>query len=416
MRALDSIDDCGGGGGASHPRSPHHRPAHSHQLTHAMAAPGPKKAATDDMIFCASKVTIVATRVDGDIENPGYVLKVETPSGDVWPCLRRWTACKELHKSLMVDENPALKGVPFPGEKIYNRTVADFGAVGSMLAKGATAATAAAASAGMELPARLADAPAPAPAQAASASQQRKQQLEVWLNEVIQLCPGETEVLTFLADDNSVSTAQARELGVDVVSSNPTRKMSAETAPDNKVGEQEHVQRLKRQNKQLMDSLDSLATRATVSVAPVPQDDSSSDNDEGDSPQPQAQSDFTAKISSGFGFLRKGFAQAQAAVEKGVREVAAAAAADDSDKHNSRWKAYYIQCFNQQQDSWYIRRSVSDLYQLRNRLLKDGNPAVRGTPFPSKIQDTLRPNWADDSIEDAVERREAIEYVSSHVT
>ena len=47
------------------------------------------------------------------------------------------------------------------------------------------------------------------------------------------------------------------------------------------------------------------------------------------------------------------------------------------------------------------RRSLHDVVELRNLLLKDGSPAVRTIPFPTKIQDEvtmsrLRPSWVDD--------------------
>ena len=55
---------------------------------------------------------------------------------------------------------------------------------------------------------------------------------------------------------------------------------------------------------------------------------------------------------------------------------------------------------------------MCDVIQLRNTLLKDGNPALRTIYFPTKLTDAamaLRPGWVDDDSEDAEERWKEIE-------
>jgi hypothetical protein len=323
----------------------------------------------DELVFQPDKVEIVATRVDGDLEDPGFYFKVTTPAKDVWPCLRRWSACVTLRDKLLADENPALKGVPFPQRKMF------FGKFGQRL--DAVPPTAAG---DLQEGGDAAAAPH-------SATQQRKEQLQTWLNEVVTLCPGDADVLAFLCDDNSVSTEHARELGIDVISSNPVRKHSVETAPENAAALEQHAQRIRRQHKQLMASLDSKPERARVLVAPAPAADSSDEDEE---------PDFAARLSGAFASLRHN-----------IR----AAATDTETARETRWKAYYIQCFAPSAHSWYVRRSLSDVCELRNALLKTGNPAVRATStrFPSKMQDAFRPRWSDDSPEDATERKAEIE-------
>jgi hypothetical protein len=104
------------------------------------------------------------------------------------------------------------------------------------------------------------------------------------------------------------------------------------------------------------------------------------------------------------------FASFKDSVSEAAKELAdiAEAAKNGTDG----WKALLIQCATADGQCWHVQRSLCDVVKLRNTLLKDGNPALRGIYFPSKLTDaamSLRPAWADDDSEDAQERWKEIE-------
>ena len=64
---------------------------------------------------------IVTARVDGALDDPAFIMRCTTPTGAAWGIARRFSACKELQKSLAERvfkphrlEDKALKGLPFP--------------------------------------------------------------------------------------------------------------------------------------------------------------------------------------------------------------------------------------------------------------------------------------------------------------
>ena len=184
-----------------------------------------------ELEFAASKVSIVATRVDGDIDDPAFICQVDTDAGDVWPICRRLSAFAELRGELTADGNPEVAAVRFP----------------------------------KQLPARLLGAqPLKAlggllfqpQAEAEETVTERKAVLEAWINEVLAVCPGDKRLLTFVADDGSVTTAQARDYGIVVVSSNPARKVDAESQPDIAAAQEQHKARQARKNRSVLDELD----------------------------------------------------------------------------------------------------------------------------------------------------------------
>lgn len=105
--------------------------------------------------------------------------------------------------------------------------------------------------------------------------------------------------------------------------------------------------------------------------------------------------------------LGAGFTDSVSEAAKELSEIAEAA------KNGTEgWKALLVQCATADGQCWHVRRSMCDVIQLRNTLLKDGNPAVRGIYFPTKLTDSamsLRPAWVDDDSEDAEERWKEIE-------
>lgn len=103
-----------------------------------------------------------------------------------------------------------------------------------------------------------------------------------------------------------------------------------------------------------------------------------------------------------------------AAIKESVSEAAKELSdiAEAAKNGTEGWKALLIQCATADGHCWHVRRSMRDVIQLRNELLKDGNPAVRGLYFPTKLTDSamsLRPAWVDDDSEDADERWKEIE-------
>ena len=79
---------------------------------------------------------------------------------------------------------------------------------------------------------------------------------EEWTNEVLTLCPGDKRLLIFMADDGSISTAQARDFGIEVVSSAPRRRLDADSAPPNAAALAQHRARQSRKNKVVLAELD----------------------------------------------------------------------------------------------------------------------------------------------------------------
>lgn len=104
------------------------------------------------------------------------------------------------------------------------------------------------------------------------------------------------------------------------------------------------------------------------------------------------------------------FASFKDSVSEAAKELADIAEAAKNGTEG--WKALLIQCATADGQCWHVRRSLCDVVKLRNTLLKDGNPALRGIYFPSKLTDaamSLRPAWADDDSDDAQERWKEIE-------
>jgi hypothetical protein len=308
--------------------------------------------AVEELSFFPSSVAIVATRVDGDIEDPAYIMKVETPDGDIWPCLRRWSACRALYSSLTADGNPALKDFPFPRQRLF----------------------------GVLPNSEEGEKPA---------SVKRKEQLAAWLTEAAAVCPGNQILLTFLADDNSVSTAHALELGIAVISSAPSRKFAGGTkkAPENEGAVAEHRQRIKRRNNQVLAALDLAPVRVRVTVAPVTRTNLDPDFNTKDKPQPEPASEPAS--SNWFSALKKAAAETFA-------EVSSAVTANDQD----RWLAYHILCISASSQCWIVSRGITDILGLRSRLLKSGNPAVRSIEFATRIGDMLSGSVISDLISD----------------
>ena len=122
---------------------------------------------------------------------------------------------------MLRDENPALKDVAFPDTALYGLGVGDRLAALNPLDNAAGGGGAA----------------------ATSAVQQRKTLLETWINQALKLCPGDSDLLQFLGDDNSITTTEARKLGIAVVSSAPSRTVTEATAPDNPGAAEEHRKR-----------------------------------------------------------------------------------------------------------------------------------------------------------------------------
>jgi hypothetical protein len=148
------------------------------------------KAEHDELDYHPNKVELLVIRIDGDIEDPAYIMKCTTPIGEIWPITRRYSSFVSLQKDLIATGNPAVKGVPFPHKKMFSSFTSGFGSFfGSSK---------------------------PAPETTESESRQRKEQLQAWMDEVVAMCPGDKLVSMFLAKDGSVSVDLARQLGIDV--------------------------------------------------------------------------------------------------------------------------------------------------------------------------------------------------------
>jgi len=426
----------------------------------------PKKSfpTAQDLEAQPSMISIVATRVDGDIEDPAYILRCETPRGEVWPILRRFSTFEKLREDLLKDENPALKSLDFPASKLF------FGTFGQKLFEGS----------GKE---RGQDVATPA-------VRQRKQQLESWINEVSELCPAEPLLLAFFIDDNSVTTAEALKIGIKVSSSAPHRAATEESSPEAPPSAEEQA-RKQRQNRRALDALDAQPVRIKLTMArppvahreggggaqdtektrqrrkedeiaalaamredepgseasprPAAEPASAAEPEPDSEPEPEpAPTSRWGSLGGAFGALTSFKDEIQQELEavadtvtaklstvgdsvtegiSAIRQEVEDASAAVRAEIGPGWKAYLIQCRCAEDDvtptrraspCWHVRRSLHDVVELRNLLLKDGSPAVRTIPFPTKIQDEvtmsrLRPSWVDDDIEDSRQRLQAIE-------
>jgi hypothetical protein len=77
----------------------------------------PAVADYDELDYHPDSVELVLTRVDGDIEDPCYVMKCSNPAGQCWPIARRFTDFCSLEKELR--DNPALRDLHFPKKKMF---------------------------------------------------------------------------------------------------------------------------------------------------------------------------------------------------------------------------------------------------------------------------------------------------------
>ena len=368
-----------------------------------------------------------------------YILTCVTPRGDLWPILRRFSRFKSLREQLLKDDNPALKSLPFPDRRLLG------GSIGEALGE-ASAKIFGGGPFGLIAPRtgeqdREAD-----DGEATPEVRRRRQLLEQWINETLELCPADCTLLEFLGDDNSVTTTEARKLGIQIVSSAPCRTVTEDSHGD-PVALAEHKQRQERHNKQLMAALDAVPVRVSVALSRVPrsgatglvplQTDAPAAQpapaaEPAPAPQPAvepapapAASAGSSSVGSGWGSAFASLKQALSTVEvsvssglnaiqKEVQDFSAAARIEIRSGMGPKWSAYVVQCFCTDGECWHVRRSLTEVIKLRNTLLKDGNPAVRAmdAAFPSKLQDAavmLRPSFVDDDAEDALERRAAIE-------
>ena len=117
-----------------------------------------------------SRVECVASSSE-NLDHTVYLFKVHTANGRVWVISRRFSDFEKLKAELTKDGNPGVKAAIFP-RKFWNpfRPVSD------------------------------------------SVTQERKVELQTWMNEVIELCPGTREVEMFLADDNSLDPTMEAQL------------------------------------------------------------------------------------------------------------------------------------------------------------------------------------------------------------
>lgn len=148
----------------------------------AITSPKSIVSADAGLEYCPNSVEIVTTKVDGYMTNPAYIMKVFTPAGEVWAVSRRFDAFKKLRNKLTGKGSGAidqtLASIPFPDK------------VEALVGK---------------------DTPE------ASQTRQMKEQLSSWINAIIGLSPGNTDLVSFLARDNSVGAKFARDaLGLQV--------------------------------------------------------------------------------------------------------------------------------------------------------------------------------------------------------
>eukprot|EP01052_Picozoa_sp_SAG31_P019262 SAG31_NODE_1398_length_8501_cov_5.407046_2_plen_181_part_00 len=160
-----------------------------------------------ELEFAASKLTIVATRVDGDIDNPAYICKVDTESADVWPICRRLSAFAALKETLTEHGNPAVGAIRFPKQppklaplkmlgglfqqQAPDETVTERREVRPLLSLSLLCTCTRERSSRRRLcHATCADARAPVNIVLGC----RGQILEAWCNEVLAVCPGDKEV------------------------------------------------------------------------------------------------------------------------------------------------------------------------------------------------------------------------------
>jgi hypothetical protein len=293
-----------------------------------------------ELEFAASSLTIITTRVDGDIDNPAFICSVNTPSGDLWPICRRLSMFATLRAELCADANPAVNALPFPKEKSKIQVPTLWGLLSSKPEETVT---------------------------------QRKRILEEWANEVLTLCPGDKRLLTFMADDGSISTAQARDFGIEVVSSAPSRRLDADSAPANAADLQQHRARQSRKNKVVLAELDTQPERAELSLSCL----------SGPAPAPSASATEPAPETAVVARLGdSALAAVKQASTSGLAQLGTLGSQLKDKLQGQERVAYHVKCFTKGGDSWVVRKSFSDFLALAATLTKDGNPAITSLAFP----------------------------------
>lgn len=255
------------------------------------------KAEQDELNYHPNKVELLVIRVDGDIEDPAYIMKCTTPASEVWPIARRYSSFVQLQKDLIATGNPAVKGVFFPHKKMFSSFTSSFG---SFFGGGSKA-----------------------PPSDSSESRERKEQLQAWIDEVVEMCPGEKLVSMFLAKDGSVSVDMARQLGINLgVADEAAEKRKA-------AGKAIELEKERVKASSKLESMDQMPSKISIVKAITRQGD----------PDQKTQTEI--------------------------------------------FTAYWVKVFLPDSDeTWVVEKRFQAFKTLRAKLLADGNPAIRSTEFP----------------------------------
>eukprot|EP01043_Picozoa_sp_COSAG02_P034093 COSAG02_NODE_2365_length_9052_cov_11.510779_3_plen_1026_part_00 len=256
------------------------------------------KAQDDELNYHPNKVELLVIRVDGDIEDPAYIMKCTTPANEIWPIARRYSSFVQLQKDLIATGNPAIKGIFFPHKKMFSSFTSSFGSFFGSKQQ-------------------------PSGGPDSSESRERKEQLQAWIDEVVDLCPGDKLVSMFLAKDGSVSVDLAKQLGINL-------GVADEAAEQRKAaGKAMELEKERAAASSKLQSMDQMPSKISIVKAITRQ---------GDPDQKTKTEIFTA---------------------------------------------YWVKVFlPDSDDTWVVEKRFQAFKTLRAKLLADGNPAIRSTEFP----------------------------------
>eukprot|EP01043_Picozoa_sp_COSAG02_P015315 COSAG02_NODE_650_length_18912_cov_23.728698_10_plen_1024_part_00 len=256
------------------------------------------KAQDDELNYHPNKVELLVIRVDGDIEDPAYIMKCTTPANEIWPIARRYSSFVQLQKDLIATGNPAVKGIFFPHKKMFSSFTSSFGSFFGSKAQ-------------------------PSGGSDSSESRERKEQLQAWIDEVVDLCPGDKLVSMFLAKDGSVSVDLAKQLGINL-------GVADEAAEQRKAaGKAMELEKERAAASSKLQSMDQMPSKISIVKAITRQGD----------PDQKTQTEI--------------------------------------------FTAYWVKVFLPDSDeTWVVEKRFQAFKTLRAKLLADGNPAIRSTEFP----------------------------------
>eukprot|EP01052_Picozoa_sp_SAG31_P019263 SAG31_NODE_1398_length_8501_cov_5.407046_3_plen_223_part_00 len=212
-----------------------------------------------------------------------------------------------------------------------------------------------------------------------------------------------------MADDGSVSTGQARDYGIKIVSSNPARKIDVESQPDIAAAQEQHMARQARKNKSALDELDTEVASVSLSVFHRAVTTSGGTSGTGRATAPAVQAPAPA-TSGMFSMLKQAVAEGQSQLSSLGNQLV-----ENTIGTPTEVVGYNVRCSTKDGEQWVMRKTFKEFMTLAAVLGKDGNPAIRSLAFPHPTRMFLLTlNVTGDELEPARMRRCATATIDEH--